>query len=116
VRNDVANHIAEERAEVKRTGDNLPPQLKVVAALLTLLGLALNLILAVSPLWGWHPGLGWCTTIVLLAFAWDERRSIRAALNRSGQTADRLFSCCLLIAVTVALLVNTVVAFAKAQL
>lgn len=91
-----------------RVRDYLPPHLKVVAALLTLLGLSLNLVLAVSPLLGWPRALGWCTSIVSLAFVWDERRSIRAALR--GRMADRLFAYYLLAAATVAMLANTVVA------
>lgn len=92
-----------------RVGDYLPQHLKAVVALLTVLGLAINLIFAISPLWGWDPLLGWCTSIVLLAFAWDGRRSIRASMSSQSRTADRLFAYGLLTAVTVALLVNTVV-------
>ncbi|MBQ0941994.1 hypothetical protein KAK07_01465 [Ideonella sp. 4Y16] len=97
-----------------RVAENLPSHLKVIAALLTLLGLALNLMLAISPLWGWHPFLGWCASIVLLAFVWEERRSIRAALSGLGRTADRVSAYCLLTAAIVAILVNTVIALAAA--
>jgi hypothetical protein len=67
-----------------------------------------------SPLWGWHPFLGWGASIVLLTFVWDERRPIRAALGRQGQAADRLFVYYLLTAGIVALLVKTVIALAGA--
>lgn len=43
-----------------RIADTIPPKVKFVAGMLTLIGLALNLVLAVSPLWGGHPVLGWC--------------------------------------------------------
>jgi hypothetical protein len=89
----------------------MPPHLQAIASVLWLLGIALNLVLAVSPLWGWHPFLGWVASIVLLTFVWDERRSIRAALNRQGRAADRLFAYYLLAGAIVALLVNAVAAF-----
>ncbi len=89
-----------------RIGDNLPSYLKVAAALLNLLGLALNLFFAMSPLWGWHPLLGWFTSIILVGFVWDGRRSIRAGLSRHASTADRFFAYFLLAAAIVALIVN----------
>lgn len=94
-----------------RVGDNMPPRLQAIASVLWPLGIALNLVLAVSPLWGWHPFLGWGASIVLLTFVWDERRAIRAALSGQGRTADRLFAYYLLAGAIVALLVNTVAAF-----
>jgi hypothetical protein len=92
----------------------MPPRLQAIASVLWLIGIALNMVLAISPLWGWHPFLGWGALVVLLTFVWDERRSIRAALSGQGRTADRLFAYYLLIAAIVGLLVNTVIAFAVA--
>jgi hypothetical protein len=91
----------------------MPPRLQAIASVLWWLGIALNLVLAVSPLWRWHPFLGWGASVVLLTFVWDERRSIRAGLSGQGRTVDRLFAYYLLAAAMVALLVNTVVAFAS---
>lgn len=93
-----------------RVGDNMPHRLKAISAFLWPLGLALNLVLAISPLWGWHAFLGWSTTMVLLTFLWDERRSIQAALTSESRLADRLFAYLLLAAPVVGLLVNTGVA------
>jgi hypothetical protein len=97
-----------------RVGDNMPPLFRVIASVLWSLGIALNLVLAVSPLWRWHQFLGWGASIVLLTLVWDERRSIQAALGRHGRAADRIFAFYLLTAAIVALLVNTAVAFIAA--
>jgi hypothetical protein len=91
-----------------RVGDKIPPRLQVIASMLWPLGITLNLILAASPLWGWHPFLGWGSSIVLLTFVWDERRAIRAALSGQLRAVDRLFAFYLLVGAIVALLVNTV--------
>lgn len=76
--------------EAVRIGDNFSPKKKVVVAFPTLLGLALNLVLAISPLWGWHPFLGWASSAVLFAFFWDARLSVRVALGSQATTADWL--------------------------
>jgi len=89
-----------------RIADTIPPKVKFVAGMLTLIGLALNLVLAVSPLWGWHPVLGWVSSVVLLAFAWDARQSLRAALRAEATSVDRLVACFLVGAPMVGLLAN----------
>lgn len=93
-----------------RIGDSMPPRLQAVASVFWGLGIALNLVLAVSSIWGWHPFLGWGASIVLLTLVWDERRAIRAAVSGRGRTADKLFAYCLVLAAMVALLVNTALA------
>lgn len=90
-----------------RIADTIPPKVKAVAGVLTLVGLALNLVLAISPLWGWHPALGWISSVVLLAFAWDSRQSLRAALRAEAGPVDRLIACVLVSAPMLGLLVNT---------
>lgn len=89
-----------------RIADTVPPKVKAVAGVLTLLGLALNLVLAISPLWGWHPALGWITSVVLFAVAWDERQSLQASLRAEAAPLDRLFACFLVSAPVVGLLAN----------
>lgn len=97
-----------------RIADTIPPKVKAVAGVLTLIGLALNLVLAISPLWGWHPALGWLSSAVLFAFAWDSRQSLRAALRAEANPVDRLVACLLVGAPVVGLLVNSGIAlFAK---
>jgi hypothetical protein len=97
-----------------RIADNIPPKVKGAVVVLTLLGLALNLVLAVSPLWGWHPFLGWASSAVLFAFAWDERKSLRAAMQSEAIPGDRLIAYFLIGAPVIGLLANTgFVLFAK---
>lgn len=97
-----------------RIADNIPPKVQGAVAVLMLLGLALNLMLAVSPLWGWHPFLGWASSAVLFAFAWDERKSLRAAMRSEALPGDRYIAYFLIGAPAIGLLVNAgVVLFAN---
>src|ERR1035438_2741661 len=63
-----------------RIGDSLPHWLQNVAAVLWIIGLGLNFVAAISPIWGWSSVLGWVSSAVLVAFAVDERKGIRASL------------------------------------
>jgi hypothetical protein len=71
---------------------NLPPAVQGFVLLLFSLGMGLNFVLAISPLWGWSSFLGWMGTIVLIAFAVDERKNIKKALANERHVIDRLFA------------------------
>lgn len=98
-----------------RIGDNLPLRFQNVAVVLWILGLALNFITALSGIWGWHPFLGWASTLVLMIFAYDERQGILKALKRGLGVRDRLFAIYLLSISTVALVANLFLAVYRLQ-
>lgn len=91
-----------------RVGDNISPLLQNLAAILWGIALGLNFIFAISPTWGWHPFLGWSSSVILLVIAIDEKKVIVAALIGRAKRADKLFSLYLLIISVVAFLVNAV--------
>ncbi len=90
-----------------RVGDSLPYGLQIVVAVLWIMGLGLNFVLAISPIWGWSSFLGWMSSAVLVAFAVDERKGIRASLARNARRPDRLFALYLLALASTAILINT---------
>ncbi|WP_019915975.1 hypothetical protein [Methyloversatilis discipulorum] len=71
---------------------NLPPAVQALVLSLFALGMGLNFVLAISPLWGWSSFLGWMGTIVLIVFAVDERKNIKKALANERQVIDRLYA------------------------
>ena len=79
---------------------------RVIIGVLSSLGLCLNFVLAVSPLWGWSSFLGWASALVLVVFALDERKNIRLALTNQHAPLDRILATCLLALPTLAIGVN----------
>ena len=97
-----------------RSTDSLQSRFGLVAAALWALGILLNLVLAMSPAWGWHPFLGWGATAVLLLIVWDERRGLSLVLSRQTGLFDRWFGRPLLTAAVLAIVTNVLLGIQKA--
>lgn len=103
-----------EKLNVMRSTDSLQSRFGLVAAALWALGILLNLVLAMSPAWGWHPFLGWGATAVLLLIVWDERRGLSLVLSRQTGLFDRWFGRPLLTAAVLAIVTNVLLGIQKA--
>lgn len=83
-------------------------RLRVIVGVLWSLGLCLNFVLAISPVWGWSSFLGWASMLVLVVFAFDERKTISLALQNLRGPLDRILATFFLSLVAVAVVVNVV--------
>ncbi len=81
-------------------------KVRVLVGVLWSIGLCLNFVLAISPLWGWSSALGWISTLVLIVFALDERKNISSALMNQQAPMDSILGGCLLALPTLAVGVN----------
>lgn len=78
----------------------------LITGLLWSVGLCLNFVLSISPLWGWSPFLGWLSALVLVVFAIDERKSISSALTSKQALLDRILATFLLALPALAIGIN----------
>lgn len=100
-------------SDTMRIGNSLPHWLQNVAAVLWIIGLGLNFVAAISPIWGWSSVLGWVSSAVLVAFAVDERKGIRASLACDARRPDRLFALYLLVLPSAAVVINAALLLAR---
>lgn len=77
-----------------------------VTIALMLVGFGLMFVMAISPLWGWHPILGWSTSISLVVIFFDKKVGFFTALKQPWKKNERLVAFYLLSLAVISIAVN----------